>query len=256
MHRLRPRSRVRVAVTGGKRQARSADGTAQVVNLRQDAGRALQAVTGDLRCRSIELRAQPVGSRGADGRQLARPGAEAEAIGRNGRGQPLVHEPHSARDGPPVDRGGLRYTAVMPTPDSPDLVLVDGSSYLYRAFHALPGLTNSRGEPTGAVLGVVNMLAKFLKEFRPKRMVLVFDAPGRTFRDDLFAEYKAHRTPMSNDLRSQIEPLLTILRAQGLPLLRIEGVEADDVIGTLACRAREPARACSSPPATRTWRSS
>jgi DNA polymerase I len=125
----------------------------------------------------------------------------------------------------------------MPTPDSPDLVLVDASSYLYRAFHALPALSNSRGEPTGALLGVVNMLAKFLKECRPKRIALVFDAPGRTFRDDLFAEYKAHRVPMSNDLRAQIEPLLTILRAQGLPLLRIEGVEADDVIGTLACRA-------------------
>ncbi|MGH8298692.1 MAG: DNA polymerase I [Steroidobacteraceae bacterium] len=125
----------------------------------------------------------------------------------------------------------------MPTPVSPDLVLVDASSYLYRAFHALPALSNSRGEPTGALFGVVNMLAKFLKECRPKRIALVFDAPGRTFRDDLFAEYKAHRTPMSDDLRSQIEPLLTILRAQGLPLLRVEGVEADDVIGTLACRA-------------------
>ena len=125
----------------------------------------------------------------------------------------------------------------MSTADSPDLVLVDASSYLYRAFHALPGLSNSRGEPTGAVLGVLNMLAKFFKECRPKRIGLVFDAPGRTFRDDLFAEYKAHRTPMSNDLRSQVEPLLAILRAQGLPLLRVEGVEADDVIGTLACRA-------------------
>ncbi|MDE2449151.1 MAG: DNA polymerase I [Gammaproteobacteria bacterium] len=125
----------------------------------------------------------------------------------------------------------------MPTPDSPDLVLVDASSYLYRAFHALPALSNSRGEPTGAVFGVLNMLAKFLKECRPKRIALVFDAPGRTFRDDLFAEYKAHRTPMSDDLRSQVQPLLTILRAQGLPLLRVEGVEADDVIGTLACRA-------------------
>ncbi|HVC30307.1 MAG TPA: DNA polymerase I [Steroidobacteraceae bacterium] len=125
----------------------------------------------------------------------------------------------------------------MPIPESPDLVLVDASSYLYRAFHALPALSNSRGEPTGALLGVLNMLAKFLKECRPKRIALVFDAPGRTFRDDLFAEYKAHRTPMSDDLRSQIEPLLTTLRAQGLPLLRVEGVEADDVIGTLACRA-------------------
>ena len=120
---------------------------------------------------------------------------------------------------------------------SPDLVLVDGSSYVYRAFHALPPLSNSRGEPTGAVHGVLNMLVKFVKEYQPKRIAVVFDAPGKTFRDELFAEYKAHRPPMPNDLRSQIEPLLTILRAQGLPILREDGVEADDVIGTLACRA-------------------
>ncbi|MGH8210309.1 MAG: 5'-3' exonuclease, partial [Steroidobacteraceae bacterium] len=120
---------------------------------------------------------------------------------------------------------------------SPDLVLVDGSSYVYRAFHALPPLSNSRGEPTGAVHGVLNMLVKFVKEYQPKRIAVVFDASGKTFRDDLFAEYKAHRPPMPNDLRSQIEPLLTILRAQGLPILREAGVEADDVIGTLACRA-------------------
>ncbi|HTT03494.1 MAG TPA: DNA polymerase I [Steroidobacteraceae bacterium] len=117
------------------------------------------------------------------------------------------------------------------------LVLVDGSSYLYRAFHALPPLSNSRGEPTGAVLGVLNMLLKFMREQQPQRIAVVLDAPGRTFRDDLFAEYKAHRVPMPDDLRSQIEPLLVILRALGLPLIRIEGVEADDVIGTLACRA-------------------
>ncbi len=120
---------------------------------------------------------------------------------------------------------------------SPDLVLVDGSSYVYRAFHALPPLSNSRGEATGAIHGVLNMLLKFVKEYQPKRIAVVFDAPGKTFRDELFAEYKAHRPPMPNDLRSQIEPLLTILRAQGLPILREEGVEADDVIGTLACRA-------------------
>jgi len=119
----------------------------------------------------------------------------------------------------------------------PFLVLVDGSSYLYRAFHALPPLTDSRGEPTGAILGVLNMLIKFMRQEKPQRIAVVFDAPGRTFRDDIFAEYKAHRTPMPNDLRSQVEPLFAILRAQGLPLLRIDGVEADDVIGTLACRA-------------------
>ena len=121
--------------------------------------------------------------------------------------------------------------------NSPDLVLVDASSYVYRAFHAIPELSNSRGEPTHAVLGVLNMLAKFLKDYQPKRLAMVFDAPGRTFRDELFAEYKAHRQPMPDKLRSQVEPLLAILRAQGLPILRQEGVEADDVIGTLACRA-------------------
>jgi DNA polymerase-1 len=120
---------------------------------------------------------------------------------------------------------------------SPDLVLVDGSSYLYRAFHALPPLSNSRGEPTGAVLGVLNMLVKFVNDYQPRRIAVVFDASGKTFRDELFAEYKAHRPPMPNDLRSQLAPLLEILGAQGMPLLRIEGVEADDVIGTLACRA-------------------
>src|SRR5512139_388002 len=117
------------------------------------------------------------------------------------------------------------------------LILVDGSSYLYRAFHALPPLTNSRGEPTGAVFGVLNMLQKFLREQADSNIVVVFDAPGRTFRDDLFAEYKAHRPPMPDDLRSQIEPLLAAVEALGLPLLRVPGVEADDVIGTLARRA-------------------
>jgi len=119
----------------------------------------------------------------------------------------------------------------------PDLVLVDGSSYLYRAFHALPPFTNAAGEPTGAVLGVVNMLLKFLREHEPATMVVVFDAPGKTFRDELFAEYKAHRPPMPDDLRAQVDPLLDTVRALGLPLLRVPGVEADDVIGTLASRA-------------------
>ncbi len=117
------------------------------------------------------------------------------------------------------------------------LVLVDGSSYLYRAFNALPPLSTSRGEPTGAVLGVLNMLAKLLREETPALIAVVMDAPGATFRDEIFAEYKAHRPPMPDDLRAQIEPLIDAVRAQGLPLLRIEGVEADDVIGTLARRA-------------------
>jgi DNA polymerase-1 len=119
------------------------------------------------------------------------------------------------------------------------LILVDGSGYLYRAFHALPPLTNSRGEPTGAVLGVLNMLNKMLKEEAPDRIAVVFDAPGRTFRDDLFDKYKAHRTPMPDDLRSQVQPLYDTVAAMGLPLLRVPGVEADDVIGTLAKKAAD-----------------
>jgi DNA polymerase-1 len=121
--------------------------------------------------------------------------------------------------------------------ETPTLVLVDGSSYLYRAFHALPPLTNSKGEPTGAVLGVLNMLAKLQKELDPALVAVVFDAPGKTFRDDLFAEYKAHRPPMPDDLRAQVAPLIETVEALGLPLLRVPGVEADDVIGTLAQRA-------------------
>jgi DNA polymerase-1 len=125
----------------------------------------------------------------------------------------------------------------MPLPTRPDLVLIDGSSYLYRAFHALPPLTNSAGQPTGAVHGVLSMLLKFLREFEPPHIGVVFDAPGKTFRDELFAEYKANRPPMPDELRAQTEPLLEAVEALGLPLLRITGVEADDVIGTLACRA-------------------
>ena len=117
------------------------------------------------------------------------------------------------------------------------LVLVDGSSYLYRAFHALPPLTNSQGEPTGAVLGVLNMLDKLLSEYQPEHVAVVFDAPGKTFRDELYADYKANRPPMPDELKAQIEPLFQAVQAQGLPLLRVPGVEADDVIGTLAARA-------------------
>src|SRR3984893_866758 len=114
------------------------------------------------------------------------------------------------------------------------LILVDGSGYLYRAFHALPPLTNSRGEPTGAVLGVLNMLNKMVKEEAPDRIAVVFDAPGRTFRDALFEQYKAHRPTMPDELSSQVQPLYDTVAAMGLPLLRVPGVEADDVIGTLA----------------------
>jgi DNA polymerase-1 len=114
------------------------------------------------------------------------------------------------------------------------LVLVDGSSYLYRAFHALPALSTAKGEPTGAVLGVVNMLYKLLDEVQPSHMAVVFDAPGKTFREELYAEYKANRPPMPDELRAQVGPLLEAIEAMGIPLLRIDGVEADDVIGTLA----------------------
>ncbi|MDX9987176.1 DNA polymerase I [Thiothrix unzii] len=116
------------------------------------------------------------------------------------------------------------------------LVLVDGSSYLFRAFHALPPLTNTHGEPTGAMHGVLNMLDKLRKDYDPEHMAVIFDAPGKTFRDDLYPQYKANRPPMPDDLRCQIEPLLTIIRAQGYPLLIIPDVEADDVIGTLAAQ--------------------
>jgi len=117
------------------------------------------------------------------------------------------------------------------------LLLIDGSSYLYRAFHALPPLTTNDGSPTGALLGVLNMLVRIQKDQQPDLIGVVMDAPGKTFRDELFAEYKAQRPPMPDDLRVQIEPLLQAIEAMGLPLLRIKGVEADDVIGTLAIRA-------------------
>ena len=115
------------------------------------------------------------------------------------------------------------------------LVLVDGSSYLYRAYHALPKLTSSRGEPTGAVHGVLSMILKLAKEQETEYFVVVFDAPGKTFRDEMFEAYKANRPPMPDELRLQIDPLLEAVPAMGLPMLRVEGVEADDVIGTL-CR--------------------
>jgi len=118
------------------------------------------------------------------------------------------------------------------------LILVDGSAYLYRAFHALPALTTSRGEPTGAIHGVVAMLKRLIREHQPAYMAVIFDARGRTFRDDLYPAYKATRPPMPPELAAQIGPLHDLVRALGLPLLMVEGVEADDVIGTLAVQAR------------------
>ncbi|MBN5322101.1 DNA polymerase I [Serratia marcescens] len=123
------------------------------------------------------------------------------------------------------------------------LILVDGSSYLYRAYHAFPPLTNSAGEPTGAMYGVLNMLRSLLLQYQPSHVAVVFDAKGKTFRDELFAEYKSHRPPMPDDLRAQIEPLHSMVKAMGLPLLVTPGVEADDVIGTLALEAEKAGHA-------------
>ncbi|AKH20939.1 DNA polymerase I [Sedimenticola thiotaurini] len=122
------------------------------------------------------------------------------------------------------------------TAESP-FILVDGSSYLFRAYHALPPLTNSRGEATGAIVGVVNMLRKLMIEYQPTHMAVVFDAPGGSFRNEMYDQYKANRPPMPDELREQIEPLHRIVEAMGLPLLVVPGVEADDVIGTLATQA-------------------
>jgi len=119
----------------------------------------------------------------------------------------------------------------------PPLILVDGSSYLFRAFHALPPLTNSKGQPTGAIYGVINMLKKLVEDYQPEYMAVVFDAKGKTFRSDLYEEYKAHRPPMPDDLRTQIEPIHQLVDALGYPRLVIPKVEADDVIGTLARQA-------------------
>lgn len=123
------------------------------------------------------------------------------------------------------------------------LILVDGSSYLYRAYHAFPPLTNSAGEPTGAMYGVLNMLKSLLMQYQPSHVAVVFDAKGKTFRDELFENYKSHRPPMPDDLRAQIAPLHEMVKAMGLPLLAVSGVEADDVIGTLALEAEKQGRA-------------
>lgn len=122
---------------------------------------------------------------------------------------------------------------------SSPLILIDGSSYFFRAFHALPPLTNSKGQPTGAIYGVVNMIKKLIKDYQPEELAVVFDAKGKTFRDEWYPEYKAHRPPMPQELSSQFAPLIELLEAMGIPILIIEGVEADDVIGTLATQATE-----------------
>jgi len=129
----------------------------------------------------------------------------------------------------------------MPSQSKKPIILVDGSSYLYRAFHIpnLQRLTNPAGQPTGAIYGVINMLRSLIREFQPECLVVVFDAKGKTFRDDLYTEYKANRPSMPDDMRVQIEPLHAIIKAMGLPMLIESGVEADDVIGTLAAQATE-----------------
>src|SRR5688500_6899236 len=119
------------------------------------------------------------------------------------------------------------------------LILVDGSSYLYRAFHVLPPLSNSKGFPTGAVYGVITMLRRLLNDYQPDLIAVVFDAKGKTFRNELYPEYKANRLQIPPELAQQIKPIHDIIHALGPPIIMLEGVEADDVIGTLASRATE-----------------
>ena len=128
---------------------------------------------------------------------------------------------------------------IMPTSDQSPLILVDGSSYLFRAYHVpyLQALSTSDGQPTGAITGVLNMLKSLKKDYPNGNVVVIFDAKGKTFRNDMYPEYKANRPPMPDDLRSQIAPLHQIITAMGLPLLVVGGVEADDVIGTLSNQA-------------------
>ena len=123
--------------------------------------------------------------------------------------------------------------------ESKQLILVDGSSYLFRAFHALPPLVSSKGQPTGAVKGVINMIRSLMKNYEDSNIAIVFDAKGKTFRSKIYTEYKAHRPPMPDELRSQIQPIHQIIEAMGLPLLIVSDVEADDVIGTLSEQATE-----------------
>src|SRR5947207_191023 len=138
-----------------------------------------------------------------------------------------------------ASRGSLTYDTVPEESPEKTLLLVDGSSYLYRAYHALPELRSPQtGEPTGAIYGVLNMLRKLAADYKAQARACVFDAKGKTFRDEQYAEYKATRAPMPDDLRSQVEPLYEAVRAMGWPFLCVEGVEADDVIATLAEEAK------------------
>ena len=125
----------------------------------------------------------------------------------------------------------------MPKKSKSPFILVDGSSYLFRAYHAMPEMSNSKREPTGTIYGVINMMRRLLKDYNPEHLAVVFDAKGKTFRNDMYKEYKANRPPMPDDLRDQIEPIHNIIKAMGLPLVCVSGVEADDVIGTLSEQA-------------------
>lgn len=127
----------------------------------------------------------------------------------------------------------------MPQQTKENLILIDGSSFLFRAYHAVPPLTNPQGEPTNAIYGVSNMLRKLISDYKSDYITVVFDAPGKTFRNDLYDQYKAHRPPMPDDLRVQIQPLHDLIRAMGLPLIMESGVEADDVLGALAQHAAQ-----------------
>ena len=123
--------------------------------------------------------------------------------------------------------------------NTPPVILIDGSSYLYRAFHALPPLVNSKGQPTGAIKGVISMIRRMLSDYPDSPVGVVFDAKGKTFRSEIYPDYKAHRPPMPDELREQIAPIHENIEAMGLPLIVVDGVEADDVIGTLARQATE-----------------
>ena len=131
----------------------------------------------------------------------------------------------------------MSSTAKTDSVEDHPVILVDGSAYLYRAFHAMPPLTNAKGQPTGAIYGVVNMLRRLMADYQPTIMVVIFDASGKTFRDEIYTEYKANRASMPDDMRSQIKPLYEVVEKMGFPLVIIDGVEADDVIGTLAVQA-------------------
>ncbi len=133
----------------------------------------------------------------------------------------------------------MSSTAKSDTATDSPVILVDGSAYLYRAFHAMPPLSNAKGQPTGAIYGVVNMLRKLVADYQPSIMVVIFDASGKTFRDDIYTEYKANRARMPDDMRSQIKPLYEVVEKMGFPMLIVDGVEADDVIGTLSVQATQ-----------------